>query len=95
MTGGEKRCPGEVVPNAEPLGVATAGGCDPLLYVDNPLGVPPVRGDTVAVGILDVALGVAGGFGDVAAALADTGIREGDALGRGVSALGVLGGSLR
>lgn len=44
--------------------------------------------------ILDPALGVAPGFGDVAAALADTGIREGDALGRGVSAFGVLGGSL-
>jgi hypothetical protein len=55
--------------------------------------VPPVRGDTVAVGILDAALGVADGFGDVAAALADTGIREGDPLGRGVSAFGVLGGS--
>lgn len=60
-----------------------------MLYIDNPL-----RGDTVAVGILDPALGVAAGFGDVPAALADTGIREGDPLGRGVSAFGVLGGSL-
>lgn len=48
----------------------------------------------MVVDILDPALGVAAGFGDVAAALADTGIREGDALGRGVSAFGVLGGSL-
>jgi len=66
-----------------------------LLFIDNPLGVPPVRGDTAAVGILDAALGVAGGFGDVAAALPATGIREGDALARGVSAFGVLGCSLR
>jgi hypothetical protein len=66
-----------------------------LLYIDNPLGVPPVRGDTAAVGILDEVLGVAEGFGDAATALAATGIREGDALGRGVSAFGVLGGSLR
>lgn len=47
------------------------------------------------VGILDVALGVPACLGDVPAALVDVGIRDGDALACGVSAFGVLGGSLR
>lgn len=66
-----------------------------MLYIDNPLGVPPGRADGAAVGILDTALGVPVAFGDLAVELAAAGIRDGDALARGVSAFGVLGGSLR
>jgi hypothetical protein len=68
-----------------------------LLYIDNPLGVPPGRADPAEVGILDVALGVPVPvpFGDLALALADAGICDGDTLARGVSAFGVFGGELR
>lgn len=57
--------------------------------------MPPGRGDPAAVGILDAALGVPAGFGDVAATLADTGVCDRDALACGVSAFGVLGGEAR
>jgi hypothetical protein len=61
----------------------------------NPLGLPPGRADPAAVGAPDAALGVPLAFGDVAAALADTCVREGDAFACGVSAFGVLGGKAR
>jgi hypothetical protein len=44
------------------------------------------------VGALDAALGVPLGFGDVAAALADPRLRDGDAFAGSVSTFGVLGG---
>jgi hypothetical protein len=47
------------------------------------------------VGALDAALGVPLVFGDVAAALADPCVRDGDAFACGVSAFGVLGGEAR
>jgi hypothetical protein len=82
----------------ETCGVAAAGGgWDPLLYIDNPLGVPPGRADAAAVGTLDVALGVPAPvpFGDLVVPPADAGICDGAALARGVSAFGVFGGELR
>lgn len=47
------------------------------------------------MGALDAALGVPLAFVDVAAALADPCVRDGDAFACGVSAFGVLGGEAR
>ena len=55
----------------------------------------PGRADPAAVGALDAALGVPLTLGDVAAALADPCVRDGDAFACGVSAFGVLGGEAR